>query len=192
MPPKYKFTKEQVVEAALSLAREGGMEAVTARALGQRLGASARPVFSLYESMEQVKEDALRAAYARYREAMARELSHGEYPPYKACGIAYIRFAAEEPSLFRLLFLRERDKRGAWPDEEEWASVEPLVRNGTGLSGSRAGRLHTEMWALVHGIATMLATGYMRFDWGEISAMLTDVFQGLNTAAKEENGDGCD
>ena len=30
------------------------------------------------------------------------------YPPYKAMGMGYIRFAAEERELFRLLFMRDR------------------------------------------------------------------------------------
>ena len=52
MPPKPKFTKEEIVAAALTLVSEKGMEALTARELGLRLGSSARPIFTVFQSME--------------------------------------------------------------------------------------------------------------------------------------------
>lgn len=69
MPPKAKFSREEIISAALQLVREGGVEAVTARELGARLGSSARPIFTVFESMEEVlagvKETA-RALYGQY------------------------------------------------------------------------------------------------------------------------------
>ena len=38
---------------------------------------------------------------------------------------------------------------------------------------------HLEMWAYVHGIATMFATGFMDLPWELVSQMLTDFYQGL-------------
>ena len=54
MPPKPKFTKEEIVAAALELVSEKGIEALTARELGVRLGSSARPIFTAFNSMEEV------------------------------------------------------------------------------------------------------------------------------------------
>ena len=45
MPPKCKFTKEEIIEAALEMVKADGIEAVTARALGAKLGTSSKPVF---------------------------------------------------------------------------------------------------------------------------------------------------
>jgi hypothetical protein len=36
-----------------------------------------------------------------------------------------------------------------------------------------------EMWVYVHGIATMLATGFLDLDWDLVSKMITDAYQGL-------------
>ena len=41
MPPKAKFTKEQITKAALEIVRAENMESLTARALGKKLGSSA-------------------------------------------------------------------------------------------------------------------------------------------------------
>ena len=38
---------------------------------------------------------------------------------------------------------------------------------------------HLEIWAYVHGIATMIATNYMEFEFSFVSKMITDMYQGL-------------
>jgi len=38
---------------------------------------------------------------------------------------------------------------------------------------------HLEMWAFVHGIAAMMATGFLDLDRELVSRMLTDAYQGL-------------
>ena len=40
MPPKPKFTVEEVLDAALAIVRESGEEALTARSLGTALNSS--------------------------------------------------------------------------------------------------------------------------------------------------------
>ena len=104
MPPKNRYTREQIVQAALSLVREEGENALTARALAARLGCSAKPIFGAFSGMEEVRAAVLAAAEALLDERTAQEIRAGVYPPYKASGMAYIRFAMEEPYLFRFDF----------------------------------------------------------------------------------------
>jgi len=47
MPPKPKFTREEVVDTAIELIKDKGIEALTARELGAKLGSSARPIFTV-------------------------------------------------------------------------------------------------------------------------------------------------
>ena len=64
--------------------------------------------------------------------------------------------------------------------------METIVHNNTGLESSDAKLFHLDMWAYVHGIATMIATGYINFDWELISKMLTVVYQGLKKQYETE------
>ena len=48
MPPKPKFTREEVVDKAIELIKDKGIEALTARELGAKLGSSARPIFTVF------------------------------------------------------------------------------------------------------------------------------------------------
>ena len=190
MPPKCKFTKQEVVQAALDMTRESGIDSVTARALGEKLGSSARPIFSLFQSMGEVQQEVMQGANALYQEYLAREMTAGEYPVYKASGMAYIRFAKEEKELFKLLFMRDRTGETITDDP----SIQPilqLIMDKTGLSRREAFLFHLEMWVYVHGFATMIATSYLVWDWGDISQMLTDCFEGLKArylGREKQNG----
>ena len=53
MPPKAKFTKQQIVDAALEIFRDEGMEKLTSRNLGKKLGSSACPIFTVFSGMEE-------------------------------------------------------------------------------------------------------------------------------------------
>ena len=53
------------------------------------------------------------------------------------------------------------------------------IKYNTGLDNAGATLFHLEMWAYVHGIATMFATGYLDLDWELVSKMLTDSYLGL-------------
>lgn len=178
MPPKCRFTREEIIQAALELTAEKGVGALTARGLAQRLGSSAKPVFGLFANMEEVQQEVVKAANLRYQEYLWQDMSAGRYPPYKASGMAYIRFAREQKELFKLLFMRDRThEEKAAGDELE--ALLGLIQKNMGLSRDDAYRFHLEMWIYVHGIATMIATAYLEWNMDFISAALTDAYQGL-------------
>lgn len=125
MPPKVKFTREEIIRAALDIVRETGPEGLTARSLAARLGCSVKPIFGLFRSMEEVQQEVLAAGYRLYGQSIAQAMEAGKYPPYKASGMAYIAFAQQEKPLFRLLFMRDRSHEDASPRLGD--DVEPLL-----------------------------------------------------------------
>lgn len=177
MPPRNKVSKQDILAAAVELTRAG--DALNARALAQKLGCSTQPIFSNYASMEALRTDVIAAALERYHRYLAEDMGSGKYPLYKASGMGYIRFALEEKELFKLLFMRDRSGEVIGEDLEEVGPIIALIQDKTGMSFARARLFHLEMWLYVHGIATMLATGYLPWTMEDISAMLTDAFEGL-------------
>ena len=188
MPPKVKITKEEIVNAALELMRRDGDAAINARNIASALGCSTQPVFSNFATMEALQEAVLTAAYDLYLGFLQREAETGKYPPYKAFGIAYIRFAGEERELFKRLFMCDRRGCDLSPKADFQASVEYIMENND-VTRETAELMHLEMWACVHGIATMHATSFLELDEELISRMQTDVYQGLRARhlTKEEN-----
>ncbi len=189
MPPKVKITKTDIIQTALSLLREEGETAINARNIAARLNCSTQPVFSNFATMEELQNAVTTAAYELYVDFLKTEAESGKYPPYKASGMAYIRFASEEKALFRHLFMCDRNGAELTPTADFTASVSALMTT-LGLSQKTAEQMHLEMWAAVHGIGTMLATSFLSLDWEVISAILTDIYQGLRArhTSKEENG----
>ena len=178
MPPKVKITKENIIETVISLVRESGAEAINARAIASALGCSTQPIFSNFESMEDLQNEVLMSAYNRYLGFLKKEAESGKYPRYKSFGMAYIRFAEEERELFKLLFMRDRNGEAFIPTADFESSVE-MIMNANGITREKAELLHLEMWVCVHGIATMMATSFLSLDWEIISNMLSDVYQGI-------------
>ena len=178
MAPKVKISKEKIIEAAISLIRNGGAEAVNARTLAATLGCSTQPIFSNFETMEALQNEVLARAHQIYMDFLQNEAESKQYPEYKAFGMAYIRFAKEEKELFKLLFMCDR-KSSPPPSTEDFDASVEIIMSTVGLSRDRAMLMHLEMWTSVHGIATMFATSFLELDWELVSRMLTDTYQGI-------------
>ncbi len=181
MPPKFKFTKEEIIDNALGLIREEGITSLTARGLAEKLGTSPKPIFGLFSNMDEVKKLVLDRAHTLYKSFLEEDMSKGVYPVYKASGMAYIRFAKEETELFKLLFMRDRSNEKITQGNEEIKPLIEMLQKMLNISEEKAYLFHLEMWIFVHGIATMTATSYLNWDLDFISNSLTDVFKGLST-----------
>ena len=179
MPPKVKVTRETIVKTALDVVRGGGEAALNARLIAALLGCSTQPIFSNFENMDMLKEAITEAAAGMYNGYQEKEVKAGKYPAYKASGMAYIRFAKEEKELFKLLFMCDRAGNVIPEDDELKNRMEKIVQQNTGLGAEESQLFHLEMWAFVHGIAAMFATGYVGLEWELVSKMLTDAYQGL-------------
>lgn len=191
MPPKFKFTREQIIAAALDVTRKNGIAGLTARGLAAELGSSAKPIFGLFKNMEEVQQEVLTASNLLYQNYLQEDMAKGKYPPYKASGMAYIRFAKEERELFRLLFMRDRSSEKIEENKEEIKPLMQLIQQNLGISEDDAYLFHLEMWLYVHGIATMIATSYLDWDDGFISKVITDAYMGLKyryTEGKDDAG----
>lgn len=182
MPPKAKFTREEIVCAALNIVRDSGFDALTSRALGERLGSSARPIFTVFSNMEELEQAVNDKAKALYREYVKKGL--GERHPFKGVGTQYILFAIKEPRLFQLLFMTEQKQipglTGVLPViEESYEEILSSVQREYRFDRASSEKLYRHLWIYTHGIATLCATGMCRFTGEEISDMVTEVCQGL-------------
>ncbi len=186
MPRDFLFTKEEILKAALDLTREKGFVAVSTRALGEKLGTSSRPVFSHFTNMSEVQRAIIEAANDLYQTYRKEETASGKYPPYKASGMAYIRFAKEEKELFKLLFMRDRSQETIKENPEEMDALIGLICKQVKIEREEAKLFYLEMWAFTHGIASMIATNYLDWDETVISRALTDGYEGLKHRYESE------
>lgn len=189
MAPRNKFTREEMINAAVRVVREKGIDALTAKALAGELGVSTQPVFTCFHTIEEAKSEVRAAAervYDRYvQEGLRMKI------PFLGVGIQYIHFAKEEPQLYRLLFLAA--------NEEGYSSAinalhhsQELVRDSLQqiyhIDGHTADRYFRDMWLVVHSLATLVVTGGCPYSEEEMENILTGFSISLFRAIKEIPG----
>ncbi|MDE5991289.1 MAG: WHG domain-containing protein [Clostridia bacterium] len=189
MPPKAKFTRDDVIKKAIDLVEREGIDALSARSLGKELGSSARPIFTLFSGMDEVIAAVHSYANSLYGNYVEKGLS--EELPFKGVGKAYIRFACERPRLFQLLFMQEIDGH---PDknavlqgiEEHYEEIILSIQNSYGLEREKAIGLYFHLWVYSHGIAVLIATKVCVFSEDQITQMITEIFTSLLKRLKTE------
>lgn len=180
MPPRVRVTKEDIITASVEMVREKGVDVLNARAIAAHMGCSTQPIFSNYVSMDELKQDVMKHAYNLYMNFLKRETESNQYPPYKATGMGYIRFAKEEKELFKMLFMRDRSNETIADEWDESAQMSiSMMQKALGLPSEKVKQFHLEMWIYVHGIASLLATSYLPLEWDDISNMVTDAYEGM-------------
>lgn len=182
MPPKAKFTKKEIVDAALQIYREEGMESLTARNLGKRLGSSSCPIFTVFSGMEEVQNAMVDAAKAIYKSYVDRGLTQNM--PFRSVGEEYVHFAMDEPQLFRLLFMHEMPGEPSFDSalltlEDSYERILSSVTASYPVGEEQAKRLYRHLWVYTHGIACLCATKTCHFTMQEIEKMMSEVFLSL-------------
>ena len=189
MPPKAKFTREEIVAQALEIVKTNGIDALTARSLGEKLGSSARPIFTVFSSMDEVQNAVVASARRLYEKYIDDCMQCSN--PFKGSGIGYIRFASEQPKLFQLLFMRERfdsPDRGTVLSliDNNYERILQSVQTEYGFSYETSREVYLHLWIYSHGIASLIATNVCKFSEQVISEMLADVGASIIRKYKSE------
>ncbi len=187
MPPKIKFTKEQILDVAVELVREQGIHAVTARELGAKLGVSVKPIFTAFENMHEVKCETIKRIIEIYQEYQKDYTNYTS--AFKRHGMQMIKFAKEEPKFFDALFMQKEKPQNTFD-----ASVNKMlegndellnvIMSNNNLSKDQAIKLFKLIWVQTFGIAVLIAQGVCQFTEQEVSEMLSTAFIGILTAIK--------
>lgn len=185
MPPATRIRKEDILNAAYQIVRVEGMEGINARAIAKKLNCSIQPIFYQFTNMEELKEELLKKVMLTYKKYLTDYLD--QPLPYKEIGKGYIRFAREEPVLFRIIFMSEAHNlpENYIERDKKYYNVMKYVSQSTQLTNDKIEQFHLKMWIFTHGIATMLATKTCDFTEEEISHILTEEFQALMLLEKE-------
>ena len=173
MPPKPKYTKEEIINIALDMVREKGADSLTARDLGAKLNTSARPIFTAFENMEDLKNAVTDAGVEMFKEYSKNFTDYT--PAFKQMGMQIISFATKEPKLFEFLFMHKNPEavRGLKVVEDECVEV---ISKDYGLSNEQARMLFEQVWIFTFGLATLSAMKVYEYTEEQISDMLTREF----------------
>ena len=186
MAPKNKFTREEMTEAALRVVRSLGGGGLTAKTLADELGTSTQPIFTAFGSMEGVRKAVHAAAvavYERYADAGLKE-----EVPFFGVGMQHIRFAREEPELYRLLFLtRAQDQECSVIRSMQHLQelVRPTLMSLYRITAEEADLYFRSLWLVGHSLSTLIVTGDCPYSDQEIGRMLTQFSVSICKSIKE-------
>ncbi len=186
MPPSVKSTKEEIVNAALQVVREKGTAALTTRQIAAVLGVSTRPIFTYFQNMQQVQEAVRQAAQALYHSYIKKGLE--QVHPFIGLGEQYIRFATQEPELYRLLFLplAPGSENKAMEEMERTQNlVLEFLQQIYQLDEAAAKRFFRDVWLVAHSLAALIVTNCCPYSPEEIRQILTSVSLSVCKACKE-------
>lgn len=188
MPPRVKVTKEMVIDAAFETARKTGAENINARTVAKELNCSTQPVMYHFATIEELKK----AAYAKTNWYHTEYLMNVRDPQEGALlgiGLNYIRFAVEEPNLFRFLFQSGFDENNSLLEminSEELTPVISAMQKAMNLRLGQTKEIFVTLAMFVHGYASIIVSNSLEYEEELIKVHLERVYRGAILAIQEE------
>ena len=187
MPPKTRITKDMIIHAAIEVAKQSGYENINARTVSAQLHCSTQPVMYHFSTIDAMK----RAAYARVDQLHSENIMtiSPEQDPILQIGLNYIRFAVEEPQLFRFLFQSGYAAEHSlleMIDSEALIPVLAAMQEGTGLSMEKTKQIFLTVALFAHGYASIIANNGLEYNEKLVAEHLERAWNGAFLAAAQE------
>ena len=159
MPPKNKFTREEIVEAAFEIAKEEGLSKITARSVASRLNSSVAPIYVNFKTVEELTQVVVQHVFALSEELLVKQKGQNLF---ENIGKASLAFARDYPVLFRELVLKPNPYMASY-EETEKVILESLKDSEEmkGWSMEERRRLFLKMRIFQLGLSAMVANGHM-------------------------------
>ncbi len=178
MPAVVELSKDRIVKVAVKMVNEDGWDSINARSLAKRLGVSTKPLYRIYNNMDEIKQDIYNEISKQYDEFLTSRID-SKKALLTLC-IAYVEFALEYKNLFISLFLSNNLKWKSIENvlDEKWnqSTIINLV-NKHGLSFEDAKGLFMNMWLYANGLATLIATNDITMDEQEVLVRLVKYYK---------------
>ncbi|MCQ2298989.1 MAG: hypothetical protein MJZ81_02540 [Bacteroidales bacterium] len=172
MPRRPIFTKEEFVQKSFEFVQKNGIEALSARDLGAYMGTSSRPIFSFFNSMDELKEAINQKAREYFCDYVKDSVEY--FPAFKEFGRRIITFAREEHNLFMLLFLSENPYK---PKEiPTLQSILESMEKEYEITKEECQTLFEQNWIFICGLITICHRSSFPLSEEEINQRMTRQF----------------
>ncbi len=175
MPKQVQYTKESIINAGIEVLRTQGPQALTARAIGNKMGCSVAPIFRAFNNMNELLDGIKKQAESILRAYTEDSVYYR--PAFKEFGMRLIRFSMEEPNLFQYLFL-DKEFRNIVADEVASNCLKQTSKD-FGLTPEQTEFVKNQIWPHTCGLAQLCNKNPEIHTEETISKMLTIQFQAL-------------
>jgi len=157
--------RQVLIETGLKLIEEKGVQALTLREIGERIGVSRMAPYRHFADKAALVSAICVEGFILFAEDLKKAKKRAK-PDFAsrmtAMGVAYVRFATEHPAYFEVMFGSLANRPDADPTTEAGARafglLEETIREGQASGSVQAGdsrSLALVAWALVHGIGAL-------------------------------------
>jgi AcrR family transcriptional regulator len=180
--------RDEILDAAEALLTESGdADKVSIRMVAERIGRTSPSIYLHFADKAALMFAVCERGFVDYDAVVRAEVAGTDDPVERLRCIArgYLRYALDQPEQFRILFLTDRSavvgKRtlAELATTESFAMAFEALDRGTAEGTFRVDldsqRVMLAMWAMIHGIATLLVTR-PEIDWPEPLAWMEDAF----------------
>ena len=180
MPAAKRVSRDQIIDAAVDVLRDGGFSAVNARSVAKKIGCSTQPIYFSFKSMDELKaaltERAIQMHTQRVRDSLRRH--EGNDSRYSSYGMGFVKFAAEEKQLFRWLYL-EGQQLGPYQSNILMQEIIGVIVDEFGYTEDVARRFHQDMIYFTYGLAILANTDHLHLTEPELREALRREFRAL-------------
>jgi AcrR family transcriptional regulator len=165
-----------ILKASLALMNEGGLGALSMREVARRAGVSHQAPYHYFQDREAILAELAGEGFDQLYDYMvsAIGLAKDKAGKNRAMGEAYIRFALNNPEVFKLMFRCEMCDLSRYPNAKEKADrCFNVVVQTLGASGSSADKTNPDLapviacWSMAHGLATLMLEGKLAQSFGD-------------------------
>lgn len=189
--------RRALIDEALATIQAEGVDALTLRAIGARLGVSRSALYRHFTDKRALLTTVATEGFTALREKLLAAWEEGgrNGAAFRAMGAAYVRFAIENPSYYRVMFGGFVDQEARDPDlaTEAMAAFQVLVDALASLQRDSVLRdddtelMATYVWALVHGMAMLGIDGHLR-EQGAVEELVHYAVERLHTGIAVGHG----
>jgi AcrR family transcriptional regulator len=189
--------RRALLDEALATIRTDGVDALTLRSIGARLGVSRTALYRHFADKRALLTAVATEGFGTLRRKLLAAWEEGgrDETAFRAMGAAYVDFALENPSHYRVMFGGFVDQESRDPElsAEATAAFETLVHALAALQVDSVVRnddtvlMASHVWALVHGVAMLGVDGRIS-EPGAVEVLLRYSVDRLLTGIAAESG----
>lgn len=182
--------RRALIDEALATIRAEGVEGLTLREIGARLGVSRTALYRHFADKRALITAVATEGFYTLRQQLVRAWEEGgrDDAAFTSMGVAYVSFAVANPSHYRVMFGGFVDPETRDPElaaEAEGAfqalvdALAALQHDGM-MRGDDTLLMARYVWALVHGLAMLGIDGQLR-EPGAVEELMQYAFERLRT-----------
>ena len=159
MPRRTKFSTDDVVQAAFDLVRSKGLAGLSAPAVAQQLGSSTMPIYSHFKSMQALEDAVVKRAWDLMDRYQTQSFTCDLWVDQ---AIGYIRFARDEPHLFKSILDGRNQELKLEMNRKHWDALGKSLKGYPAfqeLDEEKIARIRYTRAMISNGIATAAKIG---------------------------------